>query len=87
MKPESYLTLTRIARAMPGGLRLAASWLLYGVGHAVSIPMLRWDLAFLYPLYNSAMVASDAIQGDLKPGPWGPPAEDDHGSTGPPLRS
>lgn len=85
MKPETSVKITKIARAMPRRLRLAASWLLYGFGHLVSIPMLCWDLAFLYPLYNASMIASGDIQGDLEQGPWGPPAEDDHGSTSPQI--
>ena len=83
----SSVKIIRIAKAMPLGIRLAVSWSLYGCGHVISLPMVHWDLAFLYPLYNALMVASDEIQGDLKQGPWGPPAEDDHVDTGTPLRS
>lgn len=56
---------------MSPSLRSAASWFLYGFGHLISIPMIRWDLAFLYPFYNALMLASVDTQGDLGQGPWG----------------
>ena len=57
---------------MHRALRSAASWFLYGAGHLVSIPMLRWDLAFLYTPYRALMLASADIQGESGKGPWGP---------------
>jgi len=50
----------------------AASWFLYWAGHLASIPMLRWDIAFLFPLYQTLMLLSVDIQGESGPGPWGP---------------
>ena len=62
------------AKAWPmhRAFRSTASWSLYGLGHVVSIPMLRWDLAFLYSLYRALMLASAHIQGESEQGPWGP---------------
>lgn len=70
MNPDLSGKTTTKAWSMHCALRSAASWSLYGVGHLVSLPMLRWDLAVLYPLYNALMLASVDIQGDFEQGPW-----------------
>lgn len=72
MKPKFSVKTTAKAWSMPRALRSTASWTLYGLGHLVSIPMLRWDLAFLYSLYRALIIASVDIQGDFEQGPWGP---------------
>lgn len=64
MKPEFSVKATTKAWSMPRALRSTASWSLYGLGHLVSIPMLRWDLAFLYPLYRTLMLAQTYLSGD-----------------------
>jgi hypothetical protein len=48
----------------------AASEVLYYLGHWIHFPMIWWDWAWLYPIYNRLMSASHAVQ------TWG-------GSTGP----
>ena len=51
-------------------LAWAASWALYGLGHAVSIPMCKWDrMAFLYPVYNWLMLRSSRVR-DWGGLPW-----------------
>ena len=55
------------------GLRSVASWFLYALGHLVSLPMVHWDMAFLYPVYNRLMVASSATQRHPTRGPWHDP--------------
>lgn len=49
-----------------------AAYLLYGVGHALSKPMLWWDWAFLYGPYNALMIASSDVQRWGGAGPWSP---------------
>lgn len=49
------------------------SWLLYGLGHVLSMAMTRWDWSWLYPHYNRLMKLSSKVQGEGK-GPWGPKA-------------
>jgi hypothetical protein len=52
-------------------IRVICAWLLYGAGHVISRPMVRFDrMAWIYPGYNRLMVASAAIQGDDPRGPW-----------------
>lgn len=75
MKSDFSVKRTTEAWSVHRALRSTASWSLYGLGHLVSIPMLRWDLAFLYSLYRALMLASADIQGDSKQGPWGPVVE------------
>ena len=60
-------------RPMHDGLRSAASWFLYALGHLVSLPMVHWGMAFLYPVYNRLMVASAAAQRHPARGPWHDP--------------
>ena len=52
-------------------IRWLGSWSLYWLGHFVSMPMMRWELDWLYPLYNQLMLYSGSIQRDGK-GPWRP---------------
>jgi hypothetical protein len=49
--------------------RAVASWLLYWLGDVVSIPMRRWDLAWLDPAYQWLMGTSGRIQVGNR-GPW-----------------
>lgn len=50
--------------------RSLLAWTLYGIGHLVSRPMVRWDCAaWLDSIYQPVMRWSSAIQGD-GPGPW-----------------
>ena len=51
-------------------IRWGVSWCLYALGHVASLPMVAWDWAFLYPLYNRLMAASADLQGDGARGPW-----------------
>ena len=78
MKPDLSGKTTTKAWSMPRALRSTASWSLYGVGHLVSMPMARWDFAFLYSLYRDLMVASADIQGESSQGPWGPVGGERH---------
>ena len=71
MKPDLSVKTTTKAWSVHRALGSTASWSLYGVGHLVSIPMLRWDLAVLYPLSRAVMLAVGDIQGESGPGPWG----------------
>lgn len=50
----------------------ALAWLLYGMGHCVSLVMHRWDaMGRLYPVYNKLMGASSDIQDRFGlSGPW-----------------
>ena len=52
--------------------RRIASMLLYGLGDAISRPMLRHDWAWLYPSYSAAMRWSSTLDKDSSV--WGPPA-------------
>ena len=53
-------------------IRIIGAWLLYGMGHVISRPMVRFDrMAWIYPVYNRLMLASVAVQGDDPRGPWG----------------
>ncbi len=36
-------------------MRTALSWVLFWIGHFVSVPMERFDWGFLYPTYNWLM--------------------------------
>ena len=72
MKPDFSFKTTTEAWSMHRALRATASWSPYGLGHLVSIPMLRWNLAFLYSVYRALILASEDIQGDSEQGPWGP---------------
>ncbi|MEX3933334.1 hypothetical protein AB4Y32_16275 [Paraburkholderia phymatum] len=47
----------------------AVSWLLFGIGHIVSRPMLWWDWP-VYPVYNWLMLASCGVQDWGGSGPW-----------------
>ena len=61
-----------------GPIRYLTSWLLYLAGHILSIPMMRFDaFAFLYRRYNSLMLASVSVQGDVTLGPWQNPTTPD----------
>jgi hypothetical protein len=51
--------------------RRIASMLLYGIGDALSRPMLRHDWAWLYPAYSAAMRWSSSLDEDNSV--WGPP--------------
>lgn len=35
--------------------------LYYYLGHYISIPMAKWDLGFLYPVYNKLMIMSSDL--------------------------
>ncbi len=36
----------------------AIAWILFITGHLISIPMLRYDLGWLYPTYSKIMIWS-----------------------------
>lgn len=40
----------------------APTWLLYYIGHLISLPMLKFDIGFLYTIYNNCMTTSEDIQ-------------------------
>lgn len=42
----------------------------YWLGHAVSIPMERFDLGWLYPTYNRLMIASSDLSDWAGLGVW-----------------
>ena len=56
-------------------VRCSVSWLLYSIGHALSIPMRLPGFSFLYHPYNRLMLASVSCQGDMRCGPWQFPAD------------
>jgi hypothetical protein len=33
-------------------------WVAYGIGHLISFPMVKFDWAWLYPVYNRLMLFS-----------------------------
>jgi hypothetical protein len=43
-------------------LRQIAAWALWAIGHAVSVPMVRRDWAWLHPAYSRLMQASLQIR-------------------------
>lgn len=45
------------------------SWVLYGLGHIVSRPMLWWDWP-VYPVFNWLMLRSSDVQDWAGAGPW-----------------
>ena len=47
-------------------MKYLLSLLLYCVGDLISRPMCRWDLAFLYPLYNWLMIKSGDLDTDYR---------------------
>lgn len=51
-------------------LRLALSWALWALGHLLSVPMARWDWAWLHSPYSRLMLASLRVQGVVQGGPW-----------------
>ncbi len=52
--------------------RVAIAWVLWGMGYALCMPMRRFEWAgWLYPAYNRLMIASSAVQGKRRRGPWG----------------
>lgn len=57
---------------MKAKLRWLVAWILYGMGHVVSIPMNSRLATILYPIYNWLMVTSGKVQGYNGEGPWGP---------------
>lgn len=42
--------------------RLALSWALWSLGHLLSVPIVRWDWAWLHTPYSRLMQASLRIQ-------------------------
>lgn len=50
--------------------RWLSAWTLYWIGDAISRPMDRFDLGWLYPAYNRVMVLSCQLQGQGNFGPW-----------------
>ena len=48
------------------------SYILYYIGHLISIPMNRFDLGWLYRYYNWCMLRSVEYQEKSGKGPWGP---------------
>lgn len=57
-------------------VRFLASWVILGVGHALSVVMNAADwLGWIYPAYNRLMIISSNVQGN-GPGPWREPSGD-----------
>ena len=49
-------------------LKQALAYVLYHIGHWISSPMARYDLGWLYPLYNWCMIKSGDF--DVKERIW-----------------
>jgi len=47
-------------------VKILLSWILYGIGHFISL-LMRWDwLSYLYPIYRKVMILSSDLDPEGK---------------------